>query len=52
MADNRKQYEVEVGGIPHTFKLDEADVERLKKAGREVKQVTASNKARTAANKG
>lgn len=53
MADNRKAYEVEIGGLPHTLLLNDEDVDRHKKAGRELKEVKApANKARTASDKG
>lgn len=54
MAENRKTYEVEIGGLPHTLLLNEEDVDRHKKAGRELKEVKApANKSGTpSANKG
>ena len=54
MADNRKAYEVTIGGLPHTLLLDE---DGAKSYGENAKPVQAkaapklANKARTADNK-
>ena len=48
MADSRKEYEVEIGGVAHTLLLTPEDAERY---GDNAKAVSVSNKARTASNK-
>lgn len=54
MADNRKEYEVEINGIKHTLLLSDDDAKAREAAlpkGESLKQVTPRNKARSAANK-
>lgn len=51
MADNRKAYSVEIGGIAHTMRLSEADAERYGDKAREVKAAEPKNKSRKPANK-
>ena len=50
MADKRKEYTVEINGIEHSMLLEPEDAERL--YGENAKEAKASNKARTADNKG
>lgn len=53
MADNRKLYEVPIGGIPHTLKLNDDDAARYKAAyGDKFKEAKPATKGRTPANKG
>lgn len=49
MADNLKEYTVEVGGVPHTMRLDSDDAKRLgaKEASTDTKSVRPANKSRT-----
>lgn len=49
MADNRKEYTVDIGGVEHTLLLTPEDAEHY---GSAAKAGAASNKARTASNKG
>lgn len=52
MADNRKAYTVDIGGVSHTLLLDSEDAKRYGDAAVEVKQADRpANKARSAQNK-
>ena len=50
MADNRKQYQLTMGGVEHTVLLTPQDAERYGELAVEVKEAkAAANKARSAA---
>lgn len=52
MADNRSEYTVDIGGVPHTLLLDEETADRYGDRAVRVKQSkTPENKARSAENK-
>lgn len=50
MADNRNEYEVEIGGVTHTLLLTDDDAKRYGEAAK--KQAAPANKAATPSNKG
>ena len=48
MADDRKEYEVTIGGVVHTLLMSEQDAKRY---GDAAKQRVPANKSRSAQNK-
>ena len=51
MADNRKPYTVNIGGVEHTLLLTEEDAARYGDAAVQTKAVSPSNKSSTPKNK-
>ena len=51
MADERKLYTVDIGGVPHSMLLDADDAKRYGDRAVEVKAAEPKNKARKPANK-
>lgn len=51
MADSRKAYTVDIGGLTHTLLLDEEDAARYGDRAVEAKAAEVKNKSRKPANK-
>ena len=48
MADNRSEYEVTIGGVPHTMLLSDEDAARYGQAAQKKAAPKPANKAATA----